>query len=83
MTMPASPPEDILRIQKLCDEVLAPLYDLQTSRVRVVAIDGPVGQVRLEGACASCIASTRLLFAEIEVLLKYHKDSVEYLEVVV
>ena len=81
MTTPANA-EHILRVQKLCDEVLAPLYDLQTSRVRVVAIDGPVAQVRLEGACASSIASTRLRFTEIEALLKYHKDPVEYLEVV-
>ena len=78
----ATPDPEILRIQKICDEVLAPLYDLETSRVRVVGIDGPVAQVRLEGACASCVASTRLLFTEIEALLKYHKDSVEYLEVV-
>ncbi len=81
MTNPV-PHDQILRVQKLCDQVLAPLYDLQTSRVRVVAIDGPVAQVRLEGACASCVSSTRLLFAEIEALLKYHKDQVEYLEVV-
>lgn len=79
---PPTPAEHILRVQKLCDEVLTPLYDLQTSRIRVVAIDGPVAQVRLEGACASCIASTRLLFSEIEALLQYHKDPVEYLEVV-
>ncbi len=79
-----TPPDDshIRRVQVLCDEVVAPLFDLETSRLRVVAIDGPVAQVRLEGACAGCANSNRLLFAEIEALLKYHQDSVEYLEVV-
>lgn len=72
----------LLRLQEICDSVAADHFGPDGGRIEVVGIDGPAAQVRLHGACASCMGPNRILFLEIEALLAREAYGVEYLETV-
>lgn len=68
------------RVQEICDAVALDHFGADGGRIEVVGIDGPAAQVRLHGACASCMGPNRILFLEIEALLAREGNGVEYLE---
>lgn len=72
----------LARLQEICDKVALDHFGLDGGRIEVVGIDGPAAQVRLHGACATCMGPNRILFLEIEALLAREGHGVEYLETV-
>ena len=70
------------RVQEICDAVALDHFGPDGGRIEVVGIDGPAAQVRLHGACASCMGPNRVLFLEIEALLAREGNGIEYLETV-
>lgn len=68
------------RLQEICDTVALDHFGPDGGRIEVVGIDGPAAQVRLHGACATCMGPNRILFLEIEALLAREGNGVDYLE---
>ena len=56
-------------VEKVLDE-LRPFLMADGGNVEIAEIDGPIGKVRLQGACGSCPSSTMTLKMGIEIKLR-------------
>jgi Fe-S cluster biogenesis protein NfuA len=76
-------PDDLKgRVQAILQTEVAPVLELDGSRLEVLDVSGGVVQLRLNGACAGCPATMMTLIHGLEHELRQRIPEIEYLEAV-
>jgi Fe-S cluster biogenesis protein NfuA len=70
------------RVARVVAEEVAPLLQMDSNGIEVVAVEDGVVQVRLTGVCGCCPASVQAVILGIEDELRRRVPEVEYLEAV-
>ncbi len=70
------------RVACVVAEEVAPLLQMDGGGIEIVAVEGGVVQVRLNGICGCCPASVQAVLMGIEDELRRRVPEVEYLEAV-
>jgi len=69
-------------VARVLAEEVAPLLEMDGTRIEVLAVCDGVVQVRLHGTCAGCPGTVRAVIMGIEEELRRRVPGVEYLEAV-
>jgi Fe-S cluster biogenesis protein NfuA len=79
---PADPNALQQRIQRVVDQEILPLLQMDGGRVEVLAVEDGVVRVRMHGTCSGCPASVQAIVMGVEQELRSRIPEIAFLEAV-
>ena len=83
MSHPQSGPKHLQeRIQRIVDQEIFPLLQMDGGRVEVLGVEGGIVRVRMHGTCSGCPGTVQAIVMGVEQELRSRMPEIAFLEAV-